>query len=112
MPYRLDRGMTETHADFLPASGAVLIVICATEHIVSGNPQSFEQQVKFARGVLRAMEKDASMMKVPVVLLLMGSSDMAGQMHSKTMQDFPALVTINDYTTATFSDTVGVLFGK
>ena len=111
VPYRLDYGMTETHADFLPSSGAVMIVMCLTENILSRNPHAFEQQLRFARGVLKKVEEHRTMPGVPVVLLLV-SSEAVGIMYAKAMQDFPALVMINDYNPTAFASAVRVLFGK
>ncbi|KAF2129001.1 hypothetical protein P153DRAFT_291952 [Dothidotthia symphoricarpi CBS 119687] len=111
VPYRLDHGMTETHAGFLPASGVVMIVICITENIMSRNTQAFAQQLKFARGITRKVEESWSTMQVPVVVLLV-SDEPAGQSYSKAVQDFPVLVTTNNYTPAALTNAAAVLFGN
>lgn len=111
VPYHLDDGMTETHADFLPASGAIMVVICVTENIMSRNAQALNQQLRFARGIAREVEESESMMGIPVVLLLI-SNESGGQTYARAMQDFLALVVVNDYHTAALANAVGVLFGK
>ena len=111
VPYRLDNGMTELHADFLPTSGAVVIVICATANVINYNKRAFEQQLRFARDVSRKITEDGSIAGIPVILLLV-DNDVAGQAYANAMQDFPALVTLNDYTTAALANAVRVLFGK
>lgn len=111
VPYRLDNGMTEMHADFLPASGAVVIVICATSNVIAFNKQAFEQQVRFAREVSRKITENDSIAGIPVVLLLV-DNDVAGQVYANAIPDFPAIVSINDYSTAALANAVRVLFGK
>jgi hypothetical protein len=111
VPYRLDSGMTEMHSDFLPASGAVVIVICVTDNVISGNARAFEQQIKFARDIWRKISETRAIARIPVILLLV-SSDTAGRAYADAMQEFPALVTINDYTTTALANAVRVLFGK
>lgn len=111
VPYRLDNGMTETHTDFLPASGAVVIVICATANIVYENKQAFGQQMKFARGISGKIGESVAVVGIPVILLLVDSGS-GGHTYVNAMQDFPVLVSINDYTTAAFANAVRVLFGK
>jgi hypothetical protein len=109
VPYRLDHGMTEMHTDFLPASGAVIIVICVTDNVLSGDAQAFQRQLNFARGVWRKSWESQSVAGVPIVLLLV-SSDAAARVYAEAMPDFPALVAINDYTTAALVNVVRVLF--
>ncbi|KAJ4369804.1 hypothetical protein N0V83_005568 [Neocucurbitaria cava] len=111
VPYRLDNGMTEMHADFLPTSGAVVIVICVTTNIINYNKQAFEQQLRFARDISRRVAEDSSITGIPVIMLLV-DNDAAGQAYAAAMQDFPTLVTINDYTTGALANAVRVLFGK
>jgi hypothetical protein len=103
--------MTEMHSDFLPASGAVVIVICVTDNVISGNARAFEQQIKFARDIWRKISETRAIARIPVILLLV-SSDIAGRAYADAMQEFPALVTINDYTTTALANAVRVLFGK
>lgn len=110
VPYRLDHGMTETHADFLPASGAVVIVICVTSNVLHINAQAFEQQLSFARNITRQIGGSDPIAEIPVVLLLVNDV-VAGQRYSNIMLDFPALVTIIDYTTAGLTSAVRTLFG-
>ncbi|KAH8716831.1 hypothetical protein GQ44DRAFT_624655 [Phaeosphaeriaceae sp. PMI808] len=110
VPYRLDHGMTEMHSDFLPSSGAVTIVICVTDNVMSGNPRAFEQQVNFARDIWRKISETKSIAGIPSILLLV-SNDAAGRAYAVALQEFPALVTINDYTTTALQNAVGVLFG-
>jgi hypothetical protein len=111
VPYRLDSGMTELHTDFLPASGAVVIVVCATDNVISSNALAFEQQVKFARDIWGKIGETSAIAGIPAILLLV-SSDAAGQAYADAMQEFSALVTINDYTTSALADAVRVLFGQ
>lgn len=110
VPYRLDRGLTELHSDFLPASGAVVLVVCVTDNIISHNARAFEQQVNFARDVWRNIAETDSIAGIPAILLLV-SSDSAGQAYADAMQEFPALVIVNDYTTSALANAVRVLFG-
>ncbi|KAF2243439.1 hypothetical protein BU26DRAFT_437131 [Trematosphaeria pertusa] len=111
VPYRLDHGMTQTHTDFLPASGAIIIVICSTENVTMHNPQAFEQQVRFARDVVKKAEENKALPSVPVVLLLV-SNGPSKSSHEAAVRDFPALVTANDYTPAALANAVRVMFGK
>ena len=111
VPYLMDRGMTEWHADFLPASGAAVIVICVTDNVISSSPRAFEQQVNFARDIWRKIAETKSIAGIPAVMLLV-SSDAAGRAYADAMQEFPALVMINDYTTAALANAVRVLFGQ
>ncbi|CBX96927.1 hypothetical protein LEMA_P100580.1 [Plenodomus lingam JN3] len=53
VPYRLENGMTEMHRDFLPSTGAVMIVICVTSNVLRYSAQAFELQVRFARDVAK-----------------------------------------------------------
>jgi hypothetical protein len=110
VPYRLDSGMTEMHSDFLPASGAVVIVICVTNNVISSNSRAFEQQLSFARDVWRRLSEIKAIADIPAILLLV-SSDAAGRAYAEAMQEFPALVTIDDYTTSALANAVQVLFG-
>jgi hypothetical protein len=110
VPYRLDVGMTEMHTDFLPASGAIVVLVCATDNIISGNSRAFEQQIKFARDVWGKISETKAIAHVPAIFLLV-SSDPAGWACAEAMLEFPVLVTINDYTTTALKDLVQVLFG-
>jgi hypothetical protein len=111
VPYRLDNGMTELHADFLPASGAVVIVICVTANVLHYDAQAFERQLQFARDISKKIITTDTIAGIPVILLL-ADDNATGQAYATAMQDFPALVTINDYTTAALANAVRVLFGK
>jgi hypothetical protein len=111
VPYRLDSGMTELHSDFLSASGAVIIVVCATDNVISSNAQAFEQQVDFARDMWMKIGGISTIAGIPVILLLV-SSDAAGRVYTDAMREFPALVTTNDYTISALANTVHVLFGQ
>lgn len=110
VPYRLDKGMTETHADFLPASGAVVMVICVKSNILDINSQAFEQQLSFARGISKEIREKEPLAGVPIIILLV-QDDAAGQAYANAMYDFPAIVAINDYTTVALTSAVRVLFG-
>ncbi|KAL6708369.1 hypothetical protein ACN47E_003293 [Coniothyrium glycines] len=110
VPYRLDHGMTEMHADFVPASGAIIIVVCVTTNVLQFNPRAFELQINFARDITKKTVGDAGVAGIPVVLLLVNNS-ISGQHFVDAVSDFPALVTINDYTTAALTNAVRVLFG-
>ncbi|KAF1938472.1 hypothetical protein EJ02DRAFT_446823 [Clathrospora elynae] len=111
VPYRLDNGMTEMHVDFLPASGAVVIVICATANVLRYNDQASEQQLKFATDVSRKIGEVDSIADIPVILLLANNGS-TEQVYANFMEEFPALVTINDYTTAALANAAHFLFGK
>jgi hypothetical protein len=110
VPYRLEKGMTDLHADFLPASGAAVIVVCVTENVLRSNVKAFEQQVDFARNIWRRIHETSAIAGIPAILLLV-SSDTAGQAYADAMQEFPALVMVNNYTTSALADAVRVLFG-
>ncbi|KAH7411797.1 hypothetical protein DE146DRAFT_254942 [Phaeosphaeria sp. MPI-PUGE-AT-0046c] len=109
VPYRLDKGMTELHGDFLPASGAIVAVVCVTDNVISHNPRAFEQQISFARDVWRKIAETQAIAGVPAILLL-ASSDAAGRAYANAMQEFPAIVLVEDYTTSALADAVRVLF--
>jgi hypothetical protein len=110
VPYRLDSGMTELHSDFLPASGAAVIVVCVTDNVLRSNAKAFEQQIDFARNIWRKIHETSAIAGIPSILLLV-SSDAAGRAYAEAMQEFPALVMVNDYTTSALADAVRVLFG-
>ncbi|RMZ67243.1 acetyltransferase [Pyrenophora seminiperda CCB06] len=110
VPYRLDYGMTETHGDFLPACGAVAIVICATTNVLSYNTQAFERQLQFARDVVGKSRGNITTADIPIVLLLV-ADDLRMQAYADATYDFPTLVTINNYTTTALTNAVRVLFG-
>jgi hypothetical protein len=111
VPYRLDHGMTSTHADFLPTSGAIVIVICSTENVVEHNPHAFQQQLTFAREIAGRIVVNKSLVDVPLILLLV-TNGTARQSHEDGVRDFPALVTIDDYSTAALANAVGAMFGQ
>jgi hypothetical protein len=111
VPYRLDHGMTELHSDFLPASGAVVIVICATDTVISSNARAFEQQVNFAKDIWTKIDETSAIAGIPVILLL-ASNNPAGRAYADAIQEFPAIITIDDYTTSALANAVRVLFGK
>ncbi|KAJ4289808.1 hypothetical protein N0V90_011139 [Kalmusia sp. IMI 367209] len=111
VPYRLDRGMTDTHNDFLPASGAIIIVICSAANVLNHDPRAFERQTRFAQDVMKRVGENKSLTNVPIVLLLV-SNGSARQSHEYVVKDFPTLVTLNDYSTAALGNAVRVLFGK
>ncbi|KAI4620739.1 uncharacterized protein J4E87_007067 [Alternaria ethzedia] len=111
VPYRLDSGMTEMHADFLPTSGAVVIVICATSNVISNHAQAFERQLKFARSISKKIPRNDTIPGLPTIFILIDDGA-AGQAYVNAAYDFPALVTVNDYTTAALVSAVRVLFGN
>ncbi|KAL1601609.1 hypothetical protein SLS60_006524 [Paraconiothyrium brasiliense] len=111
VPYRLDYGMTETHADFLPASGAIVVVICSSQNVLSYDARAYERQLRFAQGVMKRVAETKSLASVPVVVLLV-SNGPARQTHEYGLKDFPTLVTLNDYSTAALTNAVRVLFEK
>jgi hypothetical protein len=102
--------MTELHADFLPSSGAVVLVVCVTDNVMSRNHQAFDEQVEFARDIWRSIGASDSIAGIPVILLL-ASNDATAQAYADAIPEFPALVTINDYTTGALTNAVRVLFG-
>jgi hypothetical protein len=106
----MDLGMTDLHPYFLPASGVVVVVICATENVLGHNPEAFERQLKFARSITHKVEKDTSMASVPVVLLVISDPAKMG-VYEQAVCDFPAVMTIDDYTPLTLERAVRVLFG-
>lgn len=110
VPYRLDYGKTEMHTDFLPSSGAVIVVICATANVLKFHAQAFEKQLQFARGIAKEIRESDLGVNVPLAVFLI-SDDAAGKAYVKAACDLPALVTINDYTATALNDAVAVLFG-
>jgi hypothetical protein len=106
----MDNGMTETHADFLPTSGAVVIVVCSTENVISYNSRAFEQQMRFARNIAKKVEEGNSPGEAPVVLLLV-TDGTASQVHEDELNDFPALITCDSYAPSALQDVVRLIFG-
>jgi hypothetical protein len=103
--------MTDLHSDFLPASGAVVIVVCATTNVLGYNAQAFDQQLKFASDVSKRVREVDSTAGIPIVLLLV-DDNASGQAYVNAAYEFPALVTITDYTTTALANAVRVLFEK
>jgi len=111
VPYRLDPGMTETHADFLRSCGAIIIVVCSAENVTSGNPRAYEQQARFARDLLRKKEEDRDLDHVPAVVLLV-TNGAGRRAHEDGLKDVEALVTCDSYTLSGLHRAVDVLFGR
>lgn len=111
VPYRLDYGMTETHADFLSASGAIVIVICATDNVLEYDAGAFESQLRFAKNIMKKAAEDSSLVNVPIVLLLV-SSGSAKQTQEYGVDEFATLVTLTEYTTDALTNAASLLFGK
>lgn len=103
--------MTQTHVDFLSTAGAIVIVICSTDNVINNNTRAFEQQAKFARDIMRNVNENNSLRDVPVVVLLI-SNGAGRQLHEGGLNDVPALVTCNNYTTSALANAVRVLFGN
>ena len=111
VPYRLDHGMTDTHADFLPSSGAILIVVCSTENVLSNDPKAYDQQKKFVKDIMQKAEHNNTLTNVHLVVLLISNG--AGRLpHEEGLSDVPALITCNNYTTAALANAVRVIFGN
>jgi hypothetical protein len=106
----MDHGMTELHPHFLPASGAVVVVICATENVLGHNSEAFARQLKFARNITYKVDTDPSMSVVPIVLLVVHDTGRSAY-YEQAVRDFPALVTMDDYSPLTLERAVRVLFG-
>lgn len=111
VPFRMDVGMTELHPFFLSASGVVVIVLCATGNVLGHDPDAFDRQLSFARSITRRVEKDTSMISVPVVLLAIVGSGAVQGAYEQAVCDFPALVTLDDYTPSTLQRAVHTIFG-
>ncbi|KAF2736806.1 hypothetical protein EJ04DRAFT_142200 [Polyplosphaeria fusca] len=111
IPYRMDHGMTDTHVDFLHSSGAILVVVCSTENVLSHDPKAFEEQRQFAQDISRKASQDKSLANVPVIILLITNGS-GRQAHEEGLKDAPALVTCNNYTTAALANAVKVMFGN
>lgn len=111
VPFRMDLGMTELHPYFLPASGVVVVVVCATENVLGHNPDAFERQLKFTRSIVRAVEKDTSMTSVPVVLLAVVGHGASMTTYEQAVRDFPVVLTLDDYAPATLEYAVETVFG-
>lgn len=111
VPFRMDLGMTDLHPYFLPTSGLVVVVICATENVLDHNPEAFERQLKFARSITNSVEKDTSMASVPVILLAIVGTGAKAAAYEKAVRDFPVLLTLDDYSPATLERGVQAIFG-
>ncbi|KAF2268974.1 hypothetical protein CC78DRAFT_529600 [Lojkania enalia] len=111
VPYRLDHGMTDTHVDFLGASGAIIIVICSTENVTSYDPKAYDAQARFANSVLQKVNENKTLADVPTFVLLI-TNGVARQAHEEGLIDFPAIVTCNNYTTSALANAVRVMFGN
>lgn len=111
VPFRMDVGMTELHPYFLSASGVVVVVLCATENVLGHNPEAFERQLEFARSITRKVEKDTSMISVPVVLLAIVGNGASQRAREQAVCDFPVLITLDDYTPLTLERAVQTVFG-
>lgn len=103
--------MTEMHVDFLPASGAVVIVICATTNVINHHGQAFERQLRFARDTSKKIVHNNTIASIPTILLLV-NDDATAQGYVNAVDSFPAVVTVSDYTTAALMNVVRVLFGN
>ncbi|KAF9701494.1 hypothetical protein EKO04_000377 [Ascochyta lentis] len=110
VPFRMDLGMTELHPYFLPASGVVMVVICATENVLSHNPEAFERQLHFAQNIASKVEKDTSMATVPLVLLMICGATKSPT-YEQAVRNFPVLMTTDDYTPSTLERAARVIFG-
>lgn len=111
VPYRMDHGMTETHADFLSSAGAVMVVICAAENVVSNYSQAFEMQARFARDTIKKVTEDRTLVGVPVVVLLIASGTRR-QAYEEALKDVPALFTCDNYSENALANAVRVIFGS
>ncbi|KAJ8115695.1 hypothetical protein OPT61_g2724 [Boeremia exigua] len=111
VPFRMDLGITDLHPYFLSASGVVVVVICATQNVLGHNPEAFERQLIFARGIAQMVEKDKSMVSVPVVLLLIVGCGSMIAAHEQAVRDFPVLLTMDDYMPPTLERAVQTIFG-
>ena len=109
VPYRLDHGMTETHADFLPSSGAIVIVICSPQNVLDHDYRAFERQAKFAHHVTKRVTENRTLADVPVILVLV-SNGSASQAQEHGVRDFPTLVMLNEYSIAALTNAARLLF--
>jgi hypothetical protein len=107
----MEVGMTELHPYFLSASGVVVVVLCATENVLSRYPEAFERQLKFARGISRKVQKDSSMVSVPVVLLAIIGNGANQDAYEQAIREFPVVVTLDDYSPLTLESAVRAVFG-
>lgn len=111
VPFRMELGMTDLHPCFLSASGVVVVVICATQNVLAHNPEAFERQLGFARNITQMVEKDTSMVSVPVVLLVIVGCGAKMAAHEQAVRDFPVLLTLDDYNPPTLERAVRTVFG-
>ena len=111
VPYRLDHGMTETHEDFLPASGAIIIVVCSSQNVLSHNPRAHDQQTRFACEMMKKVARDQSLANVPIILLLVVNGS-ERPTYEYGVKEFPTLITLDDYSPAALTNVVRVLFGR
>jgi len=103
--------MTETHTDFLPASGAIVVVVCATENVLLFDGRAFEHQVQFARDVCRGVEGREGLRNVPVTVVLV-SNGVARQSHEAAAREFGSLILLDEYSPAALGNAVKIMFGK
>ncbi|PVH98727.1 hypothetical protein DM02DRAFT_30664 [Periconia macrospinosa] len=111
LPYRLDNGMTETHRDFLSASGAIVLVICAPSNVLAFSPKAFEKQLEFCRDVVEEAEGGKDMEGVPVMLLLV-TDGAAKTEHVEGVDEFPAVLTLDEYSPPALANAARLILGK
>ncbi|ORY17973.1 hypothetical protein BCR34DRAFT_474016 [Clohesyomyces aquaticus] len=110
VPYLPSRGITQTHIDFLSSAGAVVVVVCTTENVVAQSAAGYDEQTKFARDITKRVEEDRTLVSVSLLLLLI-TNGATSQIHEEGMQEFPALITCNNYTPTALEDAARVMFG-
>ncbi|CAI6329423.1 unnamed protein product [Periconia digitata] len=112
IPYRLDHGMTETHGDFLSASGAIMLVVCAAANVRAVYPRAFEQQVRFCRDVVEMVGRGGQAMEsVPVVLVLISEEGTVRQNFLDQVRDFDVVCCVNSYQPMALANSVRIVFG-
>jgi hypothetical protein len=111
VPFRLENGMTETHANFLPSAGAIVIVVCATENVLDFNSKAFDYQREFVQDVQANLDSHQATSRIPTIVFLISNGTIR-QAHEQGLSDVPALVTCNNYTTAALQIAAQLIFGN
>jgi hypothetical protein len=111
VPYVQDYGMTEYHADHLRFAGGIIVVICTTENVINHKAQAFELQAKFVRDIQSKVRENPDLANVPVIVLLI-TNGAGRQAHEAGLNDIPAIVTCNNYTTSALENAVRVMLGN
>jgi hypothetical protein len=105
VPYTLQNGFTDYHRPFVPQAGAIVVVVCVTRNVLDWDADALQPQVQFAEDVGDEIRANLpALVDVPLLILLVTDGP-DQQTHVDALQDFPALVALDDYSAAAL-DTV------